>query len=167
MHRESYEIAGRFVTEYLNPDKEYRICDVGSRIADGQDKTYRALFDRPKWNYTGIDIADGPNVDKVVKPYNYAMAGGPFDVIICGNVLEHVENPFFLIRAISEIHNPGGLLCLIVPLTIGEHRHPLDCWRILPDGMRYLLSPLYDILKIDINNRAGGMQDTYGIAKRK
>ncbi|MFA7044577.1 MAG: hypothetical protein WC186_09550, partial [Bacteroidales bacterium] len=33
----------------------------------------------------------------------------------------------------------GGLVCIITPFSVPEHRYPIDCWRILPDGYRYLL----------------------------
>nr|MBA2585907.1 hypothetical protein [Chthoniobacterales bacterium] len=32
----------------------------------------------------------------------------------------------------------GGLCCIIVPSSGPEHRFPLDCWRIYPDGLRAL-----------------------------
>ena len=137
MHKNSYEIMKRFVKRYLDPNKKLKILDVGSYDVNG---SYKDLFNNPNWEYTGLDIEKGPNVDIVEKGlYNFGLDKESYDVIISGNCLEHVQAPWLWIKEIEKIIKKKGLICIIVPYNIAIHRFPLDCWRILPDGMKYLL----------------------------
>lgn len=65
MHPSSMESCQRFIAQYLLPRKDdhLRIVDVGSLDVNG---CYRELFSAPNWEYVGIDVTPGPNVDVVV-----------------------------------------------------------------------------------------------------
>ncbi len=49
------------------------------------------------------------------KPCDYAAAGGPFDTVLCINVLEYVENPAQVIECCGEVLKGGGSLIVLVP----------------------------------------------------
>jgi hypothetical protein len=54
-----------FVDNYaskITKDK-VRVLDVGSYDVNG---SYRHLFDKSKYHYTGLDMEEGPNVDIVL-----------------------------------------------------------------------------------------------------
>ncbi len=113
-----------------------RIADVGSMDVNG---CYRPLFEQPNWSYTGLDLETGPNVDIALdSPYSWPLDDASFDVVVSGQALEHVEFVWLTVEEISRILKPGGLCCLIAPSGGPEHRYPVDCWRIYPDGMRAL-----------------------------
>ena len=136
MHKESFEIMRYFVDTYLDKNKKLEILDVGSYDVNG---SYKSLFQNPNWSYCGLDIVEGPNVDVVSKGlYDFGL-DKQFDVVISGNCLEHVEAPWKWIQEVHKVAKKGGLVCIVTPFTAPEHRYPLDCWRILPDGYRYLL----------------------------
>jgi SAM-dependent methyltransferase len=99
---------------------------------------YRPLFQKPGWTYVGVDLSPGPNVDLVLqRPYDWReIPGGSVDLLISGQVLEHVEYFWITALEISRVLKPGGLVCLIAPSSGPEHRYPVDCWRFYPDGMR-------------------------------
>lgn len=126
-----------FRTEYLTCRSQDRltIVDIGSTEMGA---CYRPLFLNPIWNYVGVDLSLGPNVNVVLtEPYNWReLATSSADVVICGQVFEHVEYFWITILEISRILKPNGLLCLIVPSGGPEHRFPVDCWRVYPDGLR-------------------------------
>jgi hypothetical protein len=110
------------------------VLDVGSRLSSvGLQKTYRDLFEEGE--YLGIDIMDGTNVDKVVSG-NWRL-GRYFGLVISGQCLEHVAAPWVWIQNIRRICS--GICIIIAPADWPIHKHPIDCWRILPDGMRALL----------------------------
>ena len=137
MHPGSFECMRKFVNKYLNPNKNLNITDIGSYDVNG---TYKNLFKNPNWKYTELDIEKGPNVDIIAKsPTNTELKNNSYDIVISGNVLEHVESPWIWIKELKRICKKGGLICIIVPFSTGEHRFPLDCWKILPEGMNYLL----------------------------
>jgi len=110
------------------PECHKRRCE---RVDDG---TYRPLFEHCA--YEGLDAEAGPNVDRVVDLYDFGTK--QYDVGISGQCLEHVEDTHRWVEAFQRIVKPGGLMCVIVPASQIEHRFPIDCWRILPDAMRWL-----------------------------
>lgn len=150
MHPQSFDLMKRFVDKYLNPDKQLEILDIGSYDVNG---SYKKLFQNPKWKYYGLDMVEGPNVDIVSKSaYEFGL-NKHFDVVISGNCLEHVEAPWKWIKEVYNVTKQGGLVCIITPFSIGEHRYPKDCWRILPDGYRYLLEQEtnFTVLETELN----------------
>lgn len=138
MHRSSYALMEGFVRKYLNRASILSIYDIGSRAVSGKKGTYYELFNEDKWTYNGVDIADGPNVNIVVEPYRWDIATGVADVVVSGQCIEHVEKVWEWFEEVSRIVKPGGILCIIGPTGGREHRHPVDCWRVLPDGMKLL-----------------------------
>lgn len=125
----------KFIETYLDKNQKLKILDVGSLNVNG---SYRGLFNNPGWEYTGMDIVDGKNVDVVVEPYRWPFIDKCFDVVISGQTFEHVEFPWLTIKEIERVMKPGAMGCLIAPSAGYEHRYPLDCWRIFPDGFRAL-----------------------------
>ena len=142
MHFSSYLKAELFVEEYLaGPGTKPAVLEIGSKSYHGQD-TYKDLFPADGFDYTGLDIEAGPNVDIV--PENMfvwnEIAGNTFDVCISGQTFEH--NPFFWITfaEIARVLKPGGLAFIVAPGAGAVHRYPLDCWRFYPDSWSALCS---------------------------
>lgn len=113
------------------------VCDVGSYDID---KTYRLMFARQK--YVGIDIAPGPNVDVVVEPYNFPFKDETFDTVVSASTMEHVVDIYRWGFELKRILKRGGLMCIVAPSQFQHHPHPVDCWRIYPEGMRFFLGEL-------------------------
>src|SRR5262249_48924013 len=97
-------------------------------------------FVDPAWTYTGLDVVAGPGVDTVVAdPYYWSELGeASFDVVVSGQALEHIEYPWRTVEQMARVLRPGGVAFVIAPSSGPEHRHPVDCWRFLPDGLRAL-----------------------------
>jgi len=68
---------------------------------------------------------------------------GPFDVVICEQVLEHVADPCAAARNLRGLCAPGGHVVVSTPFLIRVHELPLyglhDYWRFTPRGLRTLL----------------------------
>ncbi len=176
MHDYSMRLMKQFAST-VSP--ELMILDVGSRDVNG---TFRRLF--PNHPYVGIDIEPGDGVDVVVAPYSYPFPDNHCDVIISGSTLEHVRCPWKWMREVARILKPGGRLCVIVPYAYPYHEHPVDCWRVYPEGLRALfedagLTPM----EIEMQDGTDGGQipgiperikllnpnpcgDTYGVATK-
>lgn len=113
-----------------------RALDVGSYNVNG---TYRPLVEGLGWGYVGLDTAAGPNVDVVTRdPYHFPYKAKMFDVVLSGSTMEHVEAIWKWIPELTRVLKVGGLLAIVTHWQFPEHRYPVDCWRIMPDGMRYL-----------------------------
>ena len=66
-----------------------------------------------------------------------------FDVVICEQVLEHVEDPWLAVRNLRKLVAPGGHVVVSTPFMVKVHELPAygmrDYWRFTPRGMRVLL----------------------------
>lgn len=135
MHKSSLLRMEWFVQNYVSAhDKRTRILDVGSYGVNG---TYRRIFDDPRFEYVGLDIEAGPNVDFVPEsPYSWKeLADDSFDVVISGQALEHIEFFWITVAEMTRVLKKDGILCIIAPNGFAEHRYPVDCWRFFTDGM--------------------------------
>lgn len=159
MHESSYSEMKSFVDKYLDKNKELSILDIGSLDVNG---TYKPLFDNQKWKYTGLDIKEGENVDVVsINQYRYPFDDNSFDVVISGSVIEHVQDTHAFIREAARVMKKDGIMCIIAPWAYPEHKYPVDCWRIMPDGMRFLIEKIGGIKIIDVRKNE---TDCIGIA---
>jgi len=123
------------------------VLDIGSYNVNG---SYKDLFDPEKFEYTGLDIESGPNVDIVVKnPYVWEeVETDSFDIVISGQTFEHAEFFWVTMSEMTRVLKKDGLLCVIAPNVLQEHRYPVDCYRFYSDGMialcRYVsIEPLH------------------------
>lgn len=138
MHQNSLQVMKK-VLATLNTAARLSVLDLGSRVY-GNDVSYRDVLPSVEWEYLGIDVEPGDNVHCVVEPSGgWPFPDGHFDVVISGQCIEHTENPFALFQELGRVLKPGGLACIIAPWSWGIHPCPRDYWRILPDGMHYLL----------------------------
>lgn len=135
MHDQSYAMMD-LMLDGINGN-DLQVLDVGSLDVNG---SFRALVEERGWCYTGLDLVAGENVDVVsVDPFHYPLEDGFFDVVISGSTMEHVTAIWLWVPELVRVLRPGGLLALHTHWRFPEHRYPVDCWRILPDGMDFLL----------------------------
>ena len=137
MHESSMFRMKWFKENYCSNDNKTKVVlDVGSYCVEGRD-TYRDLFNDKPFEYIGLDMVEGPNVSIVVKaPYKWSEVSDDFcDILVSGQVFEHVEFPWVTMMEIARVVKPNGLICIIAPNSLGLHRYPVDCWRYHSDGM--------------------------------
>ena len=130
MHNNSMRLMKFFRDTYLQDMKGASILDIGARVGKKRQPPYRVLF--TEYKYMGMDIKSGFNVDIV----GYENIKGQYDAVISGQVLEHVRKPWEWIKQITS--HSRKYVCIIAPHTWEEHKYPIDCWRVFPDGMRVL-----------------------------
>jgi SAM-dependent methyltransferase len=64
---------------------------------------------------------------------------GPFDLVICEQVLEHVPDPITAVSTLRKLCKSGGHVFVSTPFLVRLHGAPNDYWRYTPDGMKLLL----------------------------
>lgn len=137
MHASSFEKVRAFRNAYFagRQDEHLRVLDVGSGCTEGSISC-RDLFVPPVFDYLGLDIDPGHNVDYVpADSYSWdELDPDSFDVVVSNQVFEHI--PFFWITAaeIARVLVPGGLVLVVSPSAGFPHRFPIDCWRFYPDS---------------------------------
>lgn len=150
MHKGSILRMNWFVDKYVskvNNAPKLKVLDVGSYEVNG---SYKHLFPNEYFDYTGLDMEAGPNVDIVLdNPYNWdKIETDSFDIVISGQTFEHAEFFWITMAEMTRVLKKGGLMCIIAPNGFREHRFPVDCYRFFTDGLvalaRYVsLEPLH------------------------
>lgn len=166
MHLSSLEKMKRFIFDYLCFNQEFSILDVGSLSVNG---SYREIFNKKNWKYTGVDIVKGENVDIVLKnPFNWSkeLKSDSFDIVVSGQTFEHIERPWEVIKEIHRVMKPGGICCIIAP-SVGDYHEPPDCWRFYSDGLK-ALAEYADLEVVScITDKVGDWRDTTLIARKR
>lgn len=126
------------------------VLEVGSRYINGG---VRDLFDG---DYTGIDYADGPGVDKVADGATYKHPG-KVDCVVCCEVLEHTESAPKIVRNAHRNLKAGGVL-IVTTATDPRLPHSASDGGALGDGefyrnvsKRQLQAWLKDFTTVDID----------------
>ena len=153
MHKNSMKLMRYFRDKYCAPGMS--VIDIGSRRVIRTHNSYRRIF-RPPFQYTGMDIEPGRNVDIV----GYETLS-IYDILISGQVMEHVKRPWDWLKNLTQYFTE--YICVIVPNTIREHKYPIDTYRYFPDGMRDLFE-YAGIEELEIFANRG---DTIGVGKGK
>jgi SAM-dependent methyltransferase len=161
MHPQSMLRMEWFVKQFLLPEnggQTIKILDVGSYDVNG---SYRRFFPQPQFDYTGMDMVPGPNVDVVLhNPYDWeTLATDSFDVIVSGQTFEHNEFFWVTLAEMARVLKKGGKLCIVAPNQVHEHRYPVDCYRFYTDGMVSLARYIqFKVLHAHVN-RAPSIDD--------
>lgn len=102
----------------LHPEffKNVNVLDIGSLDINGNN---RYLFDN--YNYTGVDIGEGKNVDVVSKGHEF-KPGLQYDIVISTECFEHDKYWKETIRNCIDLLKPGGLF-LFSCATTGRQEH--------------------------------------------
>jgi len=165
LHKSSWEEMGRALRKHAADlwDHPARVLDVGARAVNvNYPHTYREHMP-PSWAYLGCDTAPGNNVDFVqAEHYRIQDAPGEYDIVLCGQVLEHVPYPVRLIGEMLRVLKPGGLLFVTAPWSWEIHRYPIDCLRILPDALKTWFTDF----GLDTRGAYTAENDTWGIARK-
>jgi SAM-dependent methyltransferase len=139
VHASAFEAMQRVVDEFVPPEGRLTVVDFGSHTTAKRmdaDLVHRRLLGERDCELIGVDVRDGPNVDLVMKqPYRVPLRSGSVDVVISGQVFEHI--PFFWASTleIARLLRPGGVFLMSVP-SRGRVHTSVDCWRYYPDGVR-------------------------------
>lgn len=110
-------------------------------------------------NHASLEVARSawPNVRFVEGRFEEAPSLGTFDVVICSEIYEHVENPEVLLSTIYAVLRPGGHMSFSTPSGwMWRRPGPLNAYRFAADprGYRLLLRPERNWQKALINHAA-------------
>jgi SAM-dependent methyltransferase len=123
------------IKEHLKINEKIKILDVGGRaLTEGSDRSYQSIFAEVDSSYYIADIVDGVGVTHVMPgPYTLPFLDDTFDLIVSGQTLEHVKNPFRSVEEMVRVLKPGGYIALIAP-SAGPRHDVIDCWRFMDDA---------------------------------
>ena len=110
-----------------------KILEIGP---DSFPSTYQQLSKIFSLDWHTLDMLDNdlltyPNSNE----YSFDIPDNTYDVVLSGQVIEHVRKPWRWIPELERITKLGGLVITINPVSWIYHAAPIDCWRIYPEGM--------------------------------
>jgi SAM-dependent methyltransferase len=146
---------------------------------------FRPLFESAGLRYVALDKQPLPGVEIVcdagaltqieedaagaytTRPMIWKRAPAQFGTILLLSVLEHTPDPAQLTRWCAYHLAPGGHLFVAVPCCWPHHAFPDDYWRILPDGLRYLLRDLTLVsLEMETGDRLDVRNQIFAVARK-
>ena len=143
MHEAAYRRMRRAIAAHVPQDRPLTVVDYGSGTTPhklGAGTTHRQLLAEMGYDATviGVDVVERPNVDIVMtQPYRVPLRSGTVDLVISGQVFEHIPMPWASMLEISRLLKPGGLVIVTAP-SRGHPHTGIDCWRYYPDAVRAL-----------------------------
>ena len=156
MHKNSHSKMEWFKKTYLMTADDLKILDVGSLDSNG-NYNYSDIFNEKNWEYVGLDVQAGNNVDIVVTDiYNwFEIDDDSYDVIISGQFFEHLEFFWLTMSQIERVLKPGGYVCIIVPSNGPKHGGNMpNCYRFYEDGLRAMANYVdLEVIHASVDNR--------------
>ena len=115
MHQSSLDNMEK-VIHHLAPylEKENDIFDLGG--GGKLERSYKGLWKDWTKEYFIGDIVDAPSVTHLLKqPYLIPEVNERFDIVVSGQTLEHIANPFKIFDELLRVLKPNGIIVIIVP----------------------------------------------------
>jgi SAM-dependent methyltransferase len=113
----------------------YRLLDAGCG-----EKPYAPLFAAHASEYVGLDSAAHVHADLVGPIEAIPAEDASFDLVLCIQVLEHVDDPAKAIRELHRVTRPGGRVLLSTHGAMVYHPNPSDPWRWTHEGLERLFA---------------------------
>ena len=145
--------------------KIINVVDIGGSNVNG---TYADIFSERPFTYLAADIKSGTSVDIVIEdPYNLPFEDRSVDLLISGQVFEHVEFFWSLFKDMCRIVKEDGLIIIIIPSGGPIHKYPVDCYRFYPDALK-ALAKYADCYLVDFwHDDLGPWNDLVGIFSKQ
>ena len=104
--------------------------DWGLNLGAGSTRLHERLIN--------IDIRDNSNIDIVTEGTRLPFKENCLNLVVAQEVLEHIADPFAMVKEVYRVLTPGGIFYCQVPFQIGFHPGPHDYWRFSRDALEYL-----------------------------
>lgn len=105
-----------------------RVIELGARARSGN---VRRDLVPAGWDYTGVDILAGPNVDVVADAHRLSrhLEAAAYDAVFSFSTFEHLAMPWQVVVELNRVLVPGGLVLVTSHQTYPLHDEPWDYWR--------------------------------------
>ncbi len=148
--------------EILKNKKNLDILDVGCG-----SKPYKELFSSYAKTYIGLDASEETQAEIYGSAENIPLEDNSFDVILCFQVLEHVQDYRAAIKEMHRLLRPKGVLFLTTHGTYPIHGAPNDYWRFTNFGLEEAFKNFKNNKVTPIGGSVLGFIQIFNLAMRK
>lgn len=142
MHTNSKLLFQKYAIEHFRPG--CRVLEIGPNKIPSD---YQQLVGSQCAAWDTLDMTDNPGLTyRTQSEYSFPIADSAYDVVVSGQVLEHVRKIWTWMREVARVCKPGGVVITVSPVSWPYHEAPHDCWRVYPEGMR----ALYEEASLDV-----------------
>jgi len=134
MHENSQLLFSHLAARYFVSGQ--KVLEVGP---DSFPSTYATIIGGriAAWHTVGL-AEDSRLTFRNTSEYSFPISDDVYDIVLSGQVIEHVRKPWVWIKEVARVCKPGGLVITIGSVSWPYHEAPVDCWRAYPEGMRAL-----------------------------
>src|SRR3954467_12583007 len=134
MHRNSILLFERYARHLFK--ENMRVLEIGP---DGHPSSFAQAVNDSSLKWETLDIFSAAELTYQARnEYEFPIADNAYDIVLSGQVIEHVRKIWLWIKELSRVCKVGGQVITINPVNYPFHAAPVDCWRIYPEGMTAL-----------------------------
>jgi SAM-dependent methyltransferase len=112
----------------------------------GFPSAFQRMVNNASNQWHTIDFPDSSYISNAVNnltyrlsnPYDFPVPDDRYDIVLSGQVIEHVEKIWVWMKELKRITKKGGRIITVNPVSWPYHEGPVDCWRIFPCGIKAL-----------------------------
>jgi SAM-dependent methyltransferase len=127
----------------------YSVLDVGCGA-----KPYYPFFAPYASSYVGVD-RQNPAAELEGTAEDVPAEDGTFDLVLCTQVLEHVDDPAAAVRELRRVAAPGGRVLASTHGVQFYHPNPDDYWRWTHAGLARLFRENGDWARLEVAPGSG------------
>jgi len=140
MHLNSELLFKKYFIQHFR--ENFKVLEIGP--SGGTPTTYQKLVNNSLIEWDTIDFEDSIYIGSSVKnltykldnPYIFPIRDEYYDIVLSGQVIEHVAKPWKWLKEIKRVTKNNGVIMMISPISWPYHEAPVDCWRIYPSGIK-------------------------------
>jgi|ERR1035441_5418906 SAM-dependent methyltransferase len=133
MHLNSELLFKKYAVEHFKP--RTNVLEIGPNVPSH----YQKIVGDSSIEWHTLDLYESDYLTyRATSEYSFPIPDGAYDIVVSGQVMEHVRKPWIWIRELARVCRPDGLVITIVPVSWPYHEAPIDCWRAFPEGMKAL-----------------------------
>ncbi|TAF46999.1 MAG: class I SAM-dependent methyltransferase [Sphingobacteriales bacterium] len=161
MHLNSELLFKKYYKQYFT--NNLYVLEIGPA---GIPSAYSKFVNNDTLTWHTLDFADttyiASNTNKLTyiiqNPYQFPIPDEQYDIVVSGQVIEHVQDIWLWLTEMKRILKKGGMIFIISPISWPYHEAPLDCWRIYPSAYEAMAHKLnielvfskFETLEIDL-----------------
>jgi ubiquinone/menaquinone biosynthesis C-methylase UbiE len=141
MHLNSSLLFSKYALPYFHDN--IKVLEIGPT---GFPSVFQKLVKNPSIQWDTLDLVDTTYINSSIdnltyrstSPYEFPINDGQYDIILSGQVIEHVQKIWIWLGELKRVVKEHGIIITINPISWPYHEAPIDCWRIFPDGIKSL-----------------------------